>query len=188
MAKTARAEPEQKKGIVEKFESFVNGISSKIGSKRLDSWLYAYFHPVEAYASQAKLASMREIWVNLLSSTLISTIANTIYIYTTILSLSGYRGVAVTDVVADPVAIKTYDEMQKYVFVNMPKVDELFRGLVPYLMEQAYVIPRVVPYSATIWQPWIKNYHGEKPSGILTVDLWPQQVWVDQELKKSMGY
>ena len=108
-------------------------------------------------------------------------------LYTTIISLAGYRGVSVTDVVKDQRAIDTYDEMQKNVFKNMPKVDELFRNLVPYLMEQAYVIPRPVPYSATIWQPWIKNYHGEKASGILTVDLWPQYVWVDRDLKKQMG-
>lgn len=107
-------------------------------------------------------------------------------LYTTVLSLSGYRGVSVNDVIADPLAIQTYDEMQKNVFVNMPKVDELVRNFVPYLMEQAYVIPRPVPYSATIWQPWIKNYHGEKASGILTVDLWPQHVWVDRELKKQL--
>ncbi len=109
-------------------------------------------------------------------------------LYTTILSLAGYRGVSLTDVVKDQRAIDTYEQMQKYVFVDMPKVDELFRNLVPYLMEQAYVIPRPVPYSATIWQPWLKNYHGEKTSGILTLDLWPQQVWLDQALKKSMGY
>lgn len=109
-------------------------------------------------------------------------------LYTTILSLSGYRGVSVTDVVKDQRAIDTYEQMQKFVFIDMPKVDELFRNLVPYLMEQAYVIPRPVPYSATVWQPWIKNYHGEKTSGILTLDLWPQYVWVDQELKRGAGY
>ncbi|MBI2850048.1 MAG: ABC transporter substrate-binding protein [Chloroflexi bacterium] len=109
-------------------------------------------------------------------------------LYTTILSLGGYRGASLTDVVKDQKAIDTYDQMQKSVFVDMPKVDELFRSLVPYLMEQAYVIPRPVPYSATMWQPWLKNYHGEKTSGILTLDLWPQHVWIDQELKKSMGY
>ena len=109
-------------------------------------------------------------------------------LYTSVMGVGGVRGVGVTDVVADPVAIKTYDEMQKYVFLNQPKADELYRQLVPYLMEQAYVIPRPVPYSATIWQPWIRNYHGEKPSGALVVDMWPQQVWVDQEMKKKMGY
>jgi hypothetical protein len=68
----------------------------------------------------------------------------------------------------------------------MAKADALFRKVVPYIAEQAYVIPRPTPYSYTIWQPWIKNYHGEKTSGILTLDMWPQHVWVDQDLKEQM--
>jgi len=109
-------------------------------------------------------------------------------LYTVILALSEYRGAARNWVIQDQYIIDQYAEMQANVFVNMDKTDEIYRDLVPYIMEQAYVIPIPTPYSYTIWQPWIKNYHGEKASGLLAVDLWPQHVWVDDALKESLGY
>ncbi|MEE8419125.1 MAG: ABC transporter substrate-binding protein [Dehalococcoidales bacterium] len=109
-------------------------------------------------------------------------------LYTVILALSEYRGAARNWIIKDPYIIEQYDEMQQNVFVNMDRTDEIYRDMVPYIMEQAYVIPIPTPYSYTIWQPWIKNYQGEKASGLLAVDLWPQHVWVDEALKESLGY
>ncbi len=108
-------------------------------------------------------------------------------LYTVILALSEYRGAAVNWVIKDQYIIDRYAEMQDNIFINMQKTDEIYRDMVPYIMEQAYVIPFPTPYSYTIWQPWIKNYQGEKASGLLAVDLWPQHIWIDQALKKSMG-
>lgn len=80
--------------------------------------------------------------------------------------------------VNDPVVLKAYQDMQQYVFVDMPKVAEIYRSMVPYLMEQAYVIPRPTPYSYTIWQPWVKNHNGEA-----ALALWLKHAWIDQDLK-----
>ena len=76
----------------------------------------------------------------------------------------------------------TSQEMQKYVFINMPKVEQLYRSLVPYIMEQAYHIPRPTPYSYTFWQPWVKNHNGEIP----IYSQWAKYVWIDQDLKEKM--
>lgn len=96
-----------------------------------------------------------------------------------IFEMSPMRGV--TSRINDPKALQAYDEMQKNVFVNMPKVDEIYRGILPYFLEQAYVIPVASSYSYTLWQPWVKNHHGETGLG-----LWPQYAWIDQDLKEKM--
>lgn len=102
-----------------------------------------------------------------------------------VMSLSAYRGVGATSYINDPVVEDIFQRMTKHHFTNMPEVDRLFREFVPYIMEQAYVIPRPSPYSYTFWQPWIKNYNGE---GVVTVqiDLWLKHVWIDRDLKEKI--
>ena len=65
---------------------------------------------------------------------------------------------------------------------------ELCRPLCIYLIEQAYCIPtpRVPTYS--MWWPWLKNYSGENSLGYWGTNQWSQFVWIDQDLKESMGY
>ncbi|MEK7353687.1 MAG: ABC transporter substrate-binding protein [Chloroflexota bacterium] len=82
---------------------------------------------------------------------------------------------------ADPYLEEIYNEMQKYIFIDMPKVYQAFKKVPPYVMEQAFVIPRPTPYSYNFWWPWLKNYYGQG-AGLIRYG------WVDQELKKSMGY
>ena len=65
---------------------------------------------------------------------------------------------------------------------------ELCRPLCMYLIEKAYCIPapRVPTYA--MWWPWVKNYSGENSIGYWGTDHWTQWIWVDQNLKTSMGY
>jgi ABC-type transport system substrate-binding protein len=79
---------------------------------------------------------------------------------------------------------ETYQEILKYNLKDQAKVDQLHRDLMPYVLEQAWYIPRPGPYLHNVWQPWLKNYHGEgnigyKPS-------WLHFVWIDQDLKASI--
>ena len=37
------------------------------------------------------------------------------------------------------------------------------------------------------WWPWVKNYNGELTIGYYN-SIWPQYIWIDQDLKKAMGY
>jgi peptide/nickel transport system substrate-binding protein len=58
----------------------------------------------------------------------------------------------------------------------------------PYVLEQAWCVQSPVPNTYTVWWPWIKGYHGEYSPGICNEFRWAKYIWIDQELKKSMGY
>ncbi|MBN1380972.1 MAG: ABC transporter substrate-binding protein [Deltaproteobacteria bacterium] len=58
-----------------------------------------------------------------------------------------------------------------------------------------YTIEKVVPgillsgsYYYTAWWPWVKNYHGELRVGCHRMAPIIARIWIDQELKKKMGY
>ena len=40
----------------------------------------------------------------------------------------------------------------------------------------------------SFWWPWLKNYNGEPGLGVQNPGGLMARVWVDQELKKEMGY
>ena len=47
-------------------------------------------------------------------------------------------------------------------------------------------LPR--PRSFTVWWPWVKNYYGEiSVSARRDAPVWAR-AWIDQDLKKSMGF
>jgi peptide/nickel transport system substrate-binding protein len=71
---------------------------------------------------------------------------------------------------------------------NQAEVDRLFKELMPYVLEQAWCIQSPVPYVYTVWWPWIKGFHGEYSPGICNEFRWAKYVWIDQDLKKQMGY
>jgi peptide/nickel transport system substrate-binding protein len=58
-----------------------------------------------------------------------------------------------------------------------------------------YTIEKVVPgillsgsYFYTAWWPWVKNYYGELRVGCHRAGPIYSRIWIDQELKKKMGY
>ncbi len=59
-----------------------------------------------------------------------------------------------------------------------------YRSLMPYVLEQAWVIPAPIAYGYVLWWPWIKNYSGEVSVGYGQA-CWPKYIWVDQDLKKQ---
>ena len=40
---------------------------------------------------------------------------------------------------------------------------------------------------ASVWQPWVKNYHGEQNAGDTDAFSFLWYIWIDQELKEAMG-
>jgi len=85
--------------------------------------------------------------------------------------------------VNDPVLNKARDEMAA-AYPDEAKVAEIHRQMLPYLLEQAYVIALPAPYYYTFWWPWLKNYNGELSLGYYNGGL--RYAWIDQELKNSM--
>jgi peptide/nickel transport system substrate-binding protein len=67
-------------------------------------------------------------------------------------------------------------------FTTMASV---YRSLMPYVLEQAWVIPTPIAYGYVVWWPWIKNYHGEISVGYGQA-CWPQYVWIDKDMKEKI--
>jgi peptide/nickel transport system substrate-binding protein len=82
----------------------------------------------------------------------------------------------------DPTIATAISEVQKNVMIDYAKCDALMKALNLYTLSQAFLIPTPAPYSYRLWQPWVKNYYGESAA-----KFWLQYLWIDQDLKKSMG-
>lgn len=72
-----------------------------------------------------------------------------------------------------------FKKVNEAMIIDMPMVYKTLKELRPYIMESAAVIPRPTPYSYSIWNPWLKNYYGSADYRFH---------WIDQALKKSMGF
>jgi len=92
-----------------------------------------------------------------------------------------------TSHVDDPVLNQARDEMVA-AYPDEARADAIHRELMPYLLEQAYAIPMPAAYSYRFWWPWVRNYSGEVCVGYYNWDNYAKYVWIDQELKESMGY
>lgn len=91
--------------------------------------------------------------------------------------------------VNDPLVNETRDKtLAAFAAGNDAEVDRLHKELMPYVLEQAWAIPTPSAYAYTVWWPWLKGYHGEQSPGICNGGRWVKYVWIDQALKKSMGY
>ena len=73
--------------------------------------------------------------------------------------------------------------------VDEEKRIEMLRELNRRIIEDD--VPHVwLPTQAvfTAWWPWVKNYHGELAIGAQRKNSIYARVWVDQQMKKDMGY
>jgi len=56
------------------------------------------------------------------------------------------------------------------------------------ILDKAPYLWLPTPYSYTAWWPWVKNYGGELRAGSVRPGPIYARIWVDQEMKKQMGY
>jgi peptide/nickel transport system substrate-binding protein len=103
-------------------------------------------------------------------------------------SLGYYRGPNVFNIshVNDPpgtdeVIENAYNIQAENVMINYPAADKALRDVVPYILENAFVLQMPAPWAYRVWQPWIKNYYGEANS-----KFWLQYAWLDQDLKEEL--
>jgi peptide/nickel transport system substrate-binding protein len=68
------------------------------------------------------------------------------------------------------------------------KRQEIIRALTREILDQAPYIWLPAPYVYTAWWPWVKNYGGELRAGAERAGPIYARIWIDQEMKKSMGY
>ncbi|MBW1709489.1 MAG: ABC transporter substrate-binding protein [Deltaproteobacteria bacterium] len=68
------------------------------------------------------------------------------------------------------------------------ELKETFKKLNVYIIDQAPAIWTPVAYRYCAWWPWVKNYHGELRVGAYRPGPIFARIWIDQELKKKMGF
>ncbi len=108
---------------------------------------------------------------------------------------SFYLGIAIhgtgqynTSFLDDPIINQALDEVRLVALTDIHQAMRIYREKISkYVLEQAFAIPNIQGTYYTFWWPWIKNYSGERTTGY-DDNLWPQYIWLDQELKKSMGH
>ena len=88
--------------------------------------------------------------------------------------------------VNDPIINEAYTKINTQILIDEKEAMRQYRELRKHVLDQAYGIPQVVAPTYIFWWPWVKNYSGEVGTSYYTYN-WPQFVWYDAELKKSMG-
>lgn len=87
----------------------------------------------------------------------------------------------------DPVLTRAVEAMME-AWPNETECMKIHKQTMPYLLARAYTIPLPKPVTYRFWWPWVKNYSGESGVGYYNQPNFAKYVWIDQELKKSMGY
>jgi peptide/nickel transport system substrate-binding protein len=68
------------------------------------------------------------------------------------------------------------------------KRQTMLREMTVEIMDQAPYIWLPTPYVYAAWWPWVKNYGGEMSVGSIRPGPIYARIWIDQELKKKLGY
>jgi len=90
--------------------------------------------------------------------------------------------------VDDPRVNAAYEEIAANLIVKQEDADEAMHEIFPYCLEQAWFVEPPSPYLWTLWWPWLKGYGGEYTVGQSNGDIWARWVWMDEDLKVSMGH
>lgn len=88
----------------------------------------------------------------------------------------------------DPLCWELKRKMGTLGMTDPDAADKLHKEFMPYALDQAWAIPAPWPSQYCFWWPWLKNYHGENSIGSGNLNLWVKYAWIDQDLKKKMGY
>lgn len=90
--------------------------------------------------------------------------------------------------VNDP-ELNDYRDQMLAAYPDEDECDSSHREMLPYLLEQCYVLQTASHYTYRFLWPWVKSYSGEGTTdyygGIRT---WTPYVWIDQELKAEMRH
>jgi peptide/nickel transport system substrate-binding protein len=92
--------------------------------------------------------------------------------------------------VNDP-TLNDYRDQMLAAYPDEAKCDQIHTQMLPYLIQQCYVIQTAGADYYRMWWPWVKNYDGEMSVGYykaLSVSNNDACVWIDEDLKAEMGY
>ncbi|MDP3880044.1 MAG: ABC transporter substrate-binding protein [Dehalococcoidales bacterium] len=88
----------------------------------------------------------------------------------------------------DPVANEAWEKFKPLAISDRPAAEAILKPFFAYALEQAWNIEFPAPHSFYMWWPWVKLHNGDVSLGRSTNHHFIQYIWIDQELKKSMGY
>jgi peptide/nickel transport system substrate-binding protein len=89
---------------------------------------------------------------------------------------------------SDPYVDKTWQDTVENPKLTDKQALESMKKLSIYISEQVPCIILPTAYVYMAWWPWVKNYYGEIRVGAHRANPILARVWIDQELKKKMGY
>lgn len=69
-----------------------------------------------------------------------------------------------------------------------PKRQEIMQRITRIALDEAPYVYLPTPYIYRAWWPWVKNYDGELRAGAVKPGPVYARIWIDQDLKKKMGY
>jgi len=69
-----------------------------------------------------------------------------------------------------------------------PARQRMIKELTRDILDKAPYIWLPTPYVYTAWWPWVKNYGGELRAGAVRPGPIYARIWLDQDMKKQMGY
>jgi ABC-type transport system substrate-binding protein len=84
---------------------------------------------------------------------------------------------------SDPIIEDAFEKQAESVMVDYAEADRITKAAYKYCVEQAFLITMPAQWGYRIWQPWMKNYYGADD-----LKFWLRWAWIDEDLKKSMGY
>lgn len=91
-------------------------------------------------------------------------------------------------IMSDPYIDNTWKKLNTDPRITQKQRDAELKKMGVYLIEQAPGILLPGGYGYTAWWPWVKNYYGELRIGAHRMGPVIARIWIDQELKKKMGY
>lgn len=90
-------------------------------------------------------------------------------------------------VLNDPTINQDLSDVRTAAYTDLNVAMQKYEKMTEYALGQAWNVPDVEGPVSIFWWPWLKNYSGEITVGYDKM-TWPEYIWIDQNLKKSMGY
>jgi len=83
-----------------------------------------------------------------------------------------------------------YDKKMDAVYLEQDesKRQAVLKEMTREILDKAPYVWLPTPYIFTAWWPWVKNYGGELRAGAVRPGPIYARIWIDQDLKKKMGY
>ena len=90
--------------------------------------------------------------------------------------------------VTDPEVADALLEVRRAAITDLHEAMKIFRNKIyMHWVKNVYSLPSVQGYEYCFWWPWLRNFSGEWCIGYDDQTV-PMFIWIDQDLKKKMGY